>query len=104
MRAITKKAVEAFNDREEFNKSNTSVQLGVVTSKVRQVSLFLFGNLIATNYYQGETGLFIRNAGWKSNTTKERLNALPNVSIQQKAGEWYLNGKLWDGEMTKINL
>jgi len=45
----------------------------------------------------------ITNAGWKSNVTKDRLNALPNgVSINQVRGEWFLNGNPWDGSWIKI--
>jgi hypothetical protein len=44
----------------------------------------------------------ITNAGWRSNTTKERLNGLPNVSIQQKKGDWYLNGEVWNGQSTEV--
>lgn len=50
-----------------------------------------------------DNSLVITNAGWKSNTTKERLNGLPNVSIQQKKGEWFLNGTAWNGEWIKVN-
>ena len=45
----------------------------------------------------------IINAGWFSNTTKERLNALPNVHITQKNWVWYLNEKEWNGELIDIN-
>ena len=38
------------------------------------------------------------NKPWFSKTTKERLNALPNVSIVQQKGNWYLNGNFWQGE------
>ncbi len=62
--------------------------------------LFLHGNKIAE---KGADGLYITNAGWQSNTTKERLNGLPNVSIYQAKGEWYLNGNRWDGKLTKIS-
>lgn len=46
--------------------------------------------------------IIITNAGWFSNTTKERLSALPGVHISQKKGEWYLNDELWDGKPTVI--
>jgi hypothetical protein len=46
--------------------------------------------------------LSISNAGWESNTTKERLNGLPNVRINQKKFQWYLNGNEWNGEWTRI--
>lgn len=45
----------------------------------------------------------ITNAGWRSNTTKERLNGLPNVKINQSKGDSYLNGKEWNGEWVQIN-
>jgi hypothetical protein len=94
MRKITKLASEAFNLTEVFSLSNTvvSVEDGVV-------KLFLHGNLIAKKV-GGE--LFVTNAGWKSNTTKERLNGLCGVTVCQKKGEWYLNGNLWGGELVKI--
>jgi hypothetical protein len=30
------------------------------------------------------------------------LNGLDGVSIQQKAGIWYLNGKEWEGELIDV--
>lgn len=47
--------------------------------------------------------LEITNAGWATNTTKERLNGIPGVSISQRKGIWYLNGKEWGGKFIKIN-
>ena len=35
----------------------------------------------------------INHQGYKINSTKERLNGIPGVCIQQKKGIWYLNGK-----------
>jgi hypothetical protein len=61
--------------------------------------LFLHGNKIAE---KRSDGLYVSNAGWQSNTTKERLNALPNVSIQQKKGIWHLNGEMWAGNWIKV--
>jgi len=63
-------------------------------------SLFLFDNKIAE---QREDGLWITNAGWQSNTTKERLNGLDGVSISQKKGVWYLNGNEWDGQWIRVS-
>lgn len=56
--------------------------------------LFLHGNAIAR---RTATGIEISNGGWSSNTTKERLNGLPNVRIIQKNSQWFLNGERWDG-------
>lgn len=67
--------------------------------EVKDSGLFLHGNRIA--YYENGN-LYITNCGWFSNTTKERLNALPNVSINQNKGVWYLNGEVWNGEPVKI--
>lgn len=97
MRKITKQAAAAFIKNENFKKSNTEVQAyGAITR------LFLHGNLIAEK--NNKTGVTeITNAGWATNTTKERLNALPGVSIHQKNWLWYLNGRKWNGRWTKIN-
>ena len=65
-----------------------------------QVFMLLHGNAIA-NLDKGV--LSIDSAGWKTNTTKERLNGLKGVSIHQKAGLWYLNGIVWCGKLTTVN-
>lgn len=65
---------------------------------------YLHGNKIAE--WRENTGidsLWITSAGWKSATTKERLNGLNGVSITQKDFEWYLNGKKWDGQWIRIS-
>lgn len=61
------------------------------------IVLELFGNEIAAAD-SGDGSLYITNAGWKTATTKERLNGLPNVSISQIKGKWFLNGDEWNGE------
>lgn len=90
MRNITKEAVSAFINKYEFKKSNTKV--------VREGSIYylkLFGNKIAAIEKNGS--MWVSNAGWDSNTTKERLNGLPGVHIRQIKGLWYLNDLQWDG-------
>ena len=62
--------------------------------------MILFGNIIAERV---NNELIICNCGYPTNTTKERLNGLPNVSIVQCKGEWYLNGEKWNGKPTKVN-
>lgn len=89
-RKITAEAVRNFLDGVPFKKSNTEV--------VREGTIYylkLFGNKIAAinNKYE----LWISNAGWDSNTTKERLNGLPGVHVRQIKGIWYLNDLQWDG-------
>lgn len=73
----------------KFTGSNTKVYGG---------AMYLHGNQIAVN----DGALYITAAGWFTNTTKERLNGLPGVHINQKAGEWYLNGENWDGSWAKV--
>lgn len=96
MRQITSDSINAFLNRKTFTRQNM---------KVREMNgkfyLKLHNNIIAVLNPEGT--LQITNAGWQSNTTKERLNGLPNVSIYQKNWVWYLNGKEWDGQLTTIN-
>ena len=97
MRKITSEAVDKFLSRKPFRKSNMSVEeIG------GQYKLKLHGNTIATIDELGV--LSISNAGWASNTTKERLNGLPNVRINQKKFQWYLNGNEWNGEWTRVGV
>jgi len=95
MRKITEESINAFLNRTNFSKANM-----IVKNENEETRLKLHGNTIAILNENNE--LFITNCGWESNTTKERLNALPNVSIRQKNFEWFLNGELWNGELTKI--
>jgi hypothetical protein len=95
MKKITSDSVRALLDGIPFKRDNTEV--------VREGTIYylkLFGNKIAARL--GNGNLWISNAGWFSNTTKERLNALPNVRIHQKDWEWFLNGSRWDGRPIKI--
>lgn len=97
MRKITKESIDAFLNAKKFKKSNTEVRvLPNVTV------LILFDNEIAYKYNDPQNTLMITDAGWQTNTTKERLNGLPNVSIHQKNRQWYLNGEKWDGELIDI--
>jgi hypothetical protein len=97
MRAITKQSAEAFMNAERFKKGNMEVEVLPNVTVLK-----LFGNSIAYRYNDPERTLSITNCGWDTPTTKERLNALPNVSIQQVRGEWFLNGKKWDGKLIDV--
>jgi hypothetical protein len=97
-RKITNESVEALLDKKPFKKSNMKVHMdfgGVWKMK-------LHGNTIAA--IDEFNMLSISNAGWESNTTKERLNGLPNVRINQKKFVWYLNGVEWNGEWTRVGI
>lgn len=97
MRNITQYAIDAFLDARHFKSSNTQVIV-----KPNVTILVLHGHSIAYRYNDPEKTLSITNCGWFSNTTKERLNGLPNVSIQQKKGVWFLNGVEWDGKLIDV--
>ena len=96
MKLVTQNSINAFN-------SNTKGTFGGNTRVEVQENgatlLLLFENLIAVN----DNGkLKITDAGWQSKTTKERLNGLRGVNIQQKKGDWFLNGELWNGRWIEV--
>ena len=91
MRKVTREIVNAFNERRSLKIGN---------SRTDGLSLWLFNNRIAQ---WGAGGLWITNAGWKSRTTKERLNGLMGVNIQQVRGKWFLNENEWDGTWVNVD-
>ena len=98
MRTITKESISAFLNAKKFNRQNMQVEV------LPNVTLLkLHNNTIAYRYNDPERTLSITNCGWFSNTTKERLNALPNVNIVQRNFVWYLNSQEWDGTKKDIN-
>ena len=96
MRSISKQAAYAFENRENFKLNNTQVKIGV-----NKVQMYLFDYLIA---WVEDERFYISAGGWLTATTKERLNALPNVEICQRKGIWYLNGKEWDGLPIEVTI
>lgn len=97
MRKITREACHAFENAwvGNYKKSNTTVfRIDDLKAEMR-----LHGNLIV---YSNADGIYISNGGWSSNTTKERLNGLTGVYIQQKDFTWYLNGEAWNGDWIRI--
>ena len=98
MRKITEESVDAFMNARKFKKSNMEIEVLPNVTVMK-----LHGNPIAFRYNDPERTLSITDAGWRTNTTKERLNGIPNVSIQQKNWEWFLNGEKWDGDMIDVS-
>ena len=92
MRKISRLASIALMNRRKFKQSNTEVEVHVGGS----ATMKLFGNVIAVHSYAGT--LSITNARHPTVTTKDRLNALPHVSIYQRNYQWYLNDEKWDGD------
>ena len=100
MRKITEESINAFLNKGKLSRQN----MNVFFDRYDQTSrMLLHNNCIATYDYQ-EDILSISNCGWFTPTTKERLNALPNVDIRQKHFKWFLNGKEWNGNKIDINL
>ena len=92
-RKITTQAVNAFMiARKNFSQDNTTV-----TIEGNVITMRLHGNAIARRVV-GSNDIEVSNGGWSSNTTKERLNGLPGVSVCQRKGQWFLNGNAWNGE------
>ena len=86
MRKVTREIVSAF-----MNDYNATVSNSSVTTKDGITKLFLFGNCIARK--EIATGkIEVTLAGWNTNTTRERLNGIPNVSVTQSNFTPYLNG------------
>jgi hypothetical protein len=90
MRLATERIMRAFRNRESLTLSNT---------RTDGTSVWLFGNKIID---RRSDGIWITNAGWNSNTTRERLNGLENVHVQQKNFQWYLNARAWDGRWVNV--
>ena len=97
MRKITQESVDKFLSREPFKKSNMQVD-----ECYGQFRLKLHGNVIAV--LDEFNMLSVSNAGWASNTTRERLNGLPHVHVKQKNCNWLLNGFEWNGEWTRVGI
>jgi hypothetical protein len=91
MKKITRSACEAFMTHRRFVGNNTVVNIDDNGTAI----MSLFGNVIAKHNKDGI--ISVSNAGWNSNTTRERLNGLPGINIRQRKGIWYLNDKIWNG-------
>lgn len=106
-RKITEESVHAFLNHFRFRKSNMEVETHFQYTGnpekewVNTIKMYLHGNCIAKKIVISRnleeeivsSKIYITDAGWRTTTTKERLNGIPWVSISQKKGVWYLNGK-----------
>lgn len=90
MRKISQEVAIAFLEGRKKKSGNTMTD---------GKSLYLHGNEIAK--IVGSV-LYITTAGWDTPTTKERLNALPHVSVRTKNGRLELNGKPWNGGWIEV--
>jgi hypothetical protein len=106
MRVVEQRMIQAIKDHKDFHAGNTKVEwidhcnCNTPPEHCDRCEVRFHNNLIATiNFRSGAMQLF--NAGWKTNTTKSRLNALLHEfvgsgwSIYQHKWRW-----LWsDGEV-----
>lgn len=98
MTKITIESVAAFLDGQNYKSGNTRVDASGLV-----IDLFLHENLIAKKHPNKQ--IEITNAGWFSNTTKERLNGILShfmADIKQKDGNWYLTKWFTDGSAEVI--
>ena len=70
MRSVTQKTVEAFKAFRNYKLSNSEVE-----NFDDHVNFYLHWNTIAT-VNKKEKKLILSSAGWRTNTTKERLNGI----------------------------
>ncbi len=90
MRKIERQMNEAVTNGLNWKSGNTSVTIDPSTNIS---SVYLHGNLIA---HIGENYVQLFDGGWRTTTTKSRLNALCNAhavqgeGVYQKQFEWYV--------------
>ena len=82
--------IEAFKEQKAKKLSNTES-----TGK----QLLLFGNCIAK---WSLNRIWITSAGWKTVTTRDRLQIL-GANLHVKKGIWYLNDVEWNGDWIQID-
>lgn len=95
MRKINQQVLAAMQQKLERKLSpNTYTQNELFTFEGVEefcTVLYLHGSKIAASP-TGSTKLYISNAGYETNVTKSRLNAL-GAGIYVKAGQWYWRAK-----------
>jgi hypothetical protein len=101
-RKITTCAIDAFLKGQPFRRQNMDVVVRPYQAEREDsVILLLHGNLIA-RYSVAGRDLYVCDGNHQSNPTKDRLNGLPGVSVNQKDFTWYLNGTEWDGSWAHV--
>lgn len=101
MSEVSTQAAAAFFNERDWQQSNTEVKVKRHESGKHEVAMFLHGNLIAIRTV-GNSIMYVSNCGHFTRVTKDRLNALRKVNVTQKNKKWFLNGHIWDGEMTGV--
>lgn len=102
MKAIELDMIEAITAGRDFIKSNTYVEWLPLANQSpsamhdpgKVARVYLHGNLIG-EYNPGAGVLAVTDAGWQSNVTKSRINALllmfdADRVLKQVEGTWYM--------------
>jgi hypothetical protein len=97
MRKIERQMLQAIvDDRPHWSKDNTRVETEKSGDKVYRHTIYLHGHRIAV-FYPSTMNLHINNCGYKTNTTKSRLNCIIDFvfggvgnGIFQSNWNWYL--------------
>lgn len=109
MRTIERDMIQAIIERRpSWTLANTRVECSEHSAQV-----FLHGHRIAS-YWFDSMQLFIADKGWKTRTTKSRLNALikfvygGNASIYQRQFNWFIKlpnqpVKEWFGDFVSLS-
>jgi hypothetical protein len=93
MRKIERDMIQAIIDRRDWRNANTEVRI-TDEPDGKTALVLLHGNPIAQ--YGPNGSMSVRHAGWRTNTTKSRLNAFlttlgrHSYGVYQKAYAWYL--------------
>lgn len=115
MRKVTVKASEALRRMEKMTSGNTRVSVETrykgTGFEIEVAVMYLHGNEIAI--FDGEL-LTLKDAGWQTVTTKERLNGILQEfgidgGISQRDYKWYFrsnNGDTvsWDGMLKQWSI
>jgi hypothetical protein len=94
MNKVTRRAGYAMLHHKKYSSGNTRVVKVEEGEAGTIFELRLFGKLIA-RYYPSLSKLWISDAGWKTRTTKERLNGILdtfgiNARIYQEKFTWFI--------------
>ena len=100
MRKIEREMIQAIIDRKDFKKANTRV-MRCDTAFGPTMYIQLHGNTIGE--YQNNGQLRISHQGWKTNTTKSRLNALIKFVLGDMSGIYQRNFEWFVKQTSNVN-
>ena len=95
MRKIEEQMNMAIRSRKNWSGSNTTVRCYKKDGITTEIDVLLLGNCIAW-FDTASNDFNISSAGWETNTTKSRLNAIleefaPERRVFQKNWQWFVS-------------